>query len=155
LNDIDRLHPQKALIKTMKKNKLSIFAAAVGTAWLAASMGVLAQPIGVNFVNTGDGGVQDANADSLNVDELAGAPGYAQTNWNNFGRWGSVTSVSNSVGITIPVTINWDAAGNGSSGSAAALGTPDGKLMDGLLDPDWNNGLQTPITAQQCLRRWR
>jgi len=105
-----------------------------GAALLAASLqSVTAQSIGVNFVNSSGGGVDNGNADSLLASETAGAPAYAQTNWNNLSKWGSGVTLNDSTGAATALFINWDAGWNGSSGTAAALGTPDGKLMDGYL----------------------
>ena len=95
-----------------------------------------AQSIGINFVATGNGGVQDGIGDSLGVDEEAGAPGYTQNNWNNLGRWGggtAITKFSNKVTFTgVSVTCTWDS--NNTWNDGAGTSTPNRKLMNGYLD---------------------
>lgn len=99
---------------------------------LAQTRTVSAASVGVNFVNTGDGGVQNGQTDSLAADEFAGAPGYAQINWNNFGRWGATVPANDSSGAASGVTVTWDSNNTWQNGSD--LGNPDGKLMYGYLD---------------------
>ena len=89
--------------------------------------------VGVNFVNSSGGGFDNSNGGSLASTNQAGAPGYAQTNWNNLSKWGSGVTLANSAGSATSLFINWDAGWQGSSGTATGLGTPDGKLMDGYL----------------------
>lgn len=86
--------------------------------------------IGANFVNDNNGGEQDADVDSLSAGELAGAPGYAQTNWNNLGRWGNPTTLNDSTGNASGVDITWDADWTVNLGGTPA--TPDQKLMYGF-----------------------
>lgn len=88
--------------------------------------------IGINFVNSGNGGVQNGNIDSLLPEELAGVIGYAQTNWNNFGRWGQTVAANDSSGAASGITVTWDS--NNTWQNGADTGTPDGKLMYGYLD---------------------
>src|SRR5882672_7593271 len=66
---------------SMKKRALLSAAVAAGLSGLA-----LAGPIGINFVDTGDGFVQNGTGDALAPTEAAGAPGYVQFGWNNMGR---------------------------------------------------------------------
>ena len=68
----------------MKTKKLLLLTSAVATAALIAGVqSVTAQSIGCNFVANSVGGIDNAEADSLLPTDLAGAPPYAQTNWNN------------------------------------------------------------------------
>lgn len=91
-----------------------------------------AQSIGVQFVGdpNGNGNIDTSAADTLTPNQTAGAPFYAQSNWNNFGRWGDSDPVTNSVGNLTPLFVNWDSGATGNTGSA---GTPDGDLMDGFI----------------------
>jgi hypothetical protein len=88
--------------------------------------------IGVNYVNNGNGGVQNGSTDSLGAGETAGAPGYAQQNWNNLGRWGQTVALMDSAGAATGVTTTWDS--NNTWNTGAGSGTPDNKLMHGYLD---------------------
>ena len=62
---------------------------------------------------------------------MAGAPGYAQTNWNDLGRWGDSVVLTNSAGAATSLTIEWDSQGTDNSGVSTA--TPDEKLMYGYI----------------------
>jgi hypothetical protein len=99
--------------------------------------------IGVHFVDSGNPGLQNSAPDALSPAASAGAPGYAQTNWNNFGPTGD--SVGNNTWATGPAVvlndgsgsptslqISWANAGNGATGTTN-LSTPNGNLMDGFL----------------------
>jgi hypothetical protein len=99
---------------------------------LAAANMASASLIGANFVATNDGGVQDAVADALAVDELAGAPDFEQVNWNNLGRWGSSVGVKDSTGAASGVLVTWDA--NNTWNTGAGTTTPNRKLMNGYID---------------------
>ena len=122
-----------------------LFAAVCGGVLLAGgSLGALAQSIGVNFVNDSSGGVVNSAAASLLPSELAGAAPYTQANWNNLSRWGSGVTLTDSAGSATTLAINWDAGWTISTGTAAGLGTPDGKLMDGALG---GNSTITDYTA--------
>ncbi|HEV8377700.1 MAG TPA: PEP-CTERM sorting domain-containing protein [Tepidisphaeraceae bacterium] len=99
----------------------------------AALAGVAsAGPIGINYVETGDAGVQNGTADALLPTESAGAPGYAQVGWNNFGRWGQTVAVNDSTGAATGATSTWDSANTWHVGSGTA--SPNAKLMQGYLD---------------------
>ncbi|MBC8095661.1 MAG: hypothetical protein H7Y43_07600, partial [Akkermansiaceae bacterium] len=130
-------------MNTKKFNSMA--AALLAAALFAPIQGAFGQTIGVNIVNGGSG-VNEAAPDALLPEELAGAPGYIHTNWNNLGRWGSVTGLKDSNGTTNALVFNWDAVSTGSSGSAA-LGTADGKMMDGFIMTDWAGGPAGPLTA--------
>jgi hypothetical protein len=88
--------------------------------------------IGINFVDSGDDGVRNGAPDALGAGESAGAPGYAQTNWNNFGRWGQTVGTNSDTGAATGVTATWDSNNVWISGSGTA--TPDNKLMHGYID---------------------
>ncbi len=112
--------------------------------------------IGLNFVRPypDAGGVQNSMPNSLAPTDLAGAPPYTQTNWNNLGRYGSGINPMDSSGAATAVAINWDATGtwaqqfaNQYNSNAAPQGTPDGNLMNGYLDSGGsaNNALGNPV----------
>jgi hypothetical protein len=119
----------------------------VGAAVLAAGIqSVTAQSIGCNFVysgaggyKVGAGGIDNREGDSLRPTDMAGAPTFAQMNWNNLSEYGSGVTLTNSAGVATTLTIQWNAPNIASSGTAAGLGTPDGKLMDGFLQTGWPN----------------
>ena len=145
--------------------------------------------VGVHFVSAGGPSVQNSSPDSISPTASAGAPGYAQTNWNNlgaagdsYGNWGWATWINNGSGPGAPVVLNdsigsptslqitWGSSGYGSTGAAAALGTPDGDLMDGFINTYaggpasfmTNNGPayfapnanQTPLATISGLNSW-
>ena len=91
-----------------------------------------AASIGVNYVDNGDGGVQNGAADALGSAEVAGVPGYAQPNWNNLGRWGNPTSLNDGFGVMSGVSVAWDSANTWNSGVGTS--TPNNKLMTGYID---------------------
>jgi hypothetical protein len=105
-----------------------------------------AQSIGVNFVNSDAGGVDNSRANSMLPTELAGVPGYAQTNWNNFSRYGSGTFLlNNSLGATHSLDLQWDSGFADRTGTLTSYtNTPDGKLMDGFIST-WGPGAATAL----------
>jgi hypothetical protein len=119
----------------------------VGAVVLAAGIqSVTAQSIGCNFVyigaggyKVGAGGIDNREADSLRPTDLAGASTFSQMNWNNLSEYGSGVTLTNSAGVATTLTIQWNAPNIASSGTAAGLGTPDGKLMDGFLQNAYPN----------------
>lgn len=113
----------------MKTQPKKLVAVAIAALSLAAG-NAFAVSIGANFVNDNNGGVQDEDVDSLNPAESAGVPGYAQTNWNNLGRWGSPTSLTDSLGNSSGVNITWDANWTVNLGDTPS--TPNQKLMYGF-----------------------
>jgi len=133
----------------MKTRKPFSIASAIAVGLLVSgTLGALAQTtVGINFVNNGNSGVVNTNSDSLLSAETAGAPGYAQANWNNLGRRGD--SVANSVTLTdsagaaTALFINWDAPGTFENTTVTALGTPDGKMMGGGINRGWTE----PVNA--------
>jgi hypothetical protein len=69
--------------------------------------------IGVHFVDSGNPGLQNSAPDALSPAASAGAPGYAQTNWNNFGPTGD--SVGNNTWATGPAVVLNDGSGSPTS----------------------------------------
>jgi len=115
----------------------------VSTVVLAAGIqSVTAQSVGVHFGNGGGTGyASGSSTDLLAPTNSAGAPGFAQTNWNNLGASGDSAGVSgtpvvltNSAGAATSLSVMWSSAGVGSTGAGSSLGTPDGNLMDGYLN---------------------
>lgn len=124
----------------MKNIKRHAIRSAIVAGLLAIGMTTaLAQTnlVGVNFVNYGGLGIDNTNPASLLPSESAGAPGYAQVNWNNLAKSGDGFTngvvLTNSLGAATTLFINWDGGWTDSSGTATSLGSPDGKLMDGSL----------------------
>jgi len=104
--------------------------------------------VSVHFNGVDGGGINDTRTTSLLPEEIAGAPGLAQTNWNNLDRWGDATSgIKDYTGADSGLHLNWDSVWCHSSGTFSSLGTPDGKLMDGCDDTDWAGGPPGPWTA--------
>src|SRR5436190_23739156 len=94
--------------------------------------------IGLKFGINGLAGLQNTNVGALQPGDLAGAPGYAQTNWNVLGYRGEnalgllnpAFNVLDSSGANSGVTIQCDGA---NVWSVANGGTPADQL-----DPDKN-----------------
>jgi len=109
---------------------------------LSIAAGASGASVGVSFVGTGDH-VNNTNLTSLAAADLAGAPGYAQANWNNLGRWGDTVTLNDSSGGSSGISIAWDATGTWSQqGNPTGLttqGTPDANLMDAYDDSNGNN----------------
>ena len=110
----------------------------VGAAVLAAGIqGATAQSIGVKVVAGDASGIDNSQANSMLPTDLAGAPPYAQTNWNNFSRYGSgAFMLNNSAGVPNAFNLQWDAGFTDTTGTRTGLGTPDGKLLDQF----WSTG---------------
>lgn len=116
---------------------------AAAVAFLSATALASAGSLGFNFVDNGDGGHQDAAADSLGASEVAGAPGYQQASWNNLGRWGdTVGSMVDNSGAMSGVTLTWDS--NNTWRNGAGTNTPDSKLMNGYLDATGDPNVDGP-----------
>ena len=103
-----------------------------------------AATIGLNFLR-GAGAdvanVQNGVANSLAATDTAGAPAYAQANWNNLGCRGTNIVLVDSTGASSGVTVNWDASGGWSQsggGTPATQLSPDGNLMNSYLDSNGN-----------------
>src|SRR5438270_102681 len=103
-------------------------AAVLSIAGVASAQHTLGLKLGQN----GNGNQQGTAAGALQPGDLAGAPGYGQTNWNVLGRFGNNDTNATSFGTnTYPlldsngddahVTIQWDATGNW---SVQGSGTP-------------------------------
>jgi len=111
--------------------------------------------IGLKFGINGLAGLQNTNVGALQPGDLAGAPGYAQTNWNVLGYRGEnvlgllnpAFNVLDSSGTSSGVTIQWDGAGVWSvanGGTPADQGNPDANLMNGYTDSNGNGNV--PLT---------
>ena len=118
-------------VRRLTSVRYAAVAAAAASIWSA--LPASAASIGINYVNSGDDGVRNAAVDSLLPTDVAGAPGYEQSNWNNFGRWGNPTAVSDSAGLATPVTSAWDATGTWATTGGTAIPGPTGhdKMMVG------------------------
>jgi hypothetical protein len=118
-------------------------AAAFGAALFAAGApGLFAQSVGVNFANGGDH-INNSAGDSMATGATAGAPSYAQANWNNLGRYGDNVTLFDGNGNATGLSINWDSTSTDAAGTLY-LGTGDGDLMDGFLYP-YSSGAATPL----------
>jgi hypothetical protein len=105
----------------------------------------LAKSIGVNFSDdqasqNGDSGIQNSDADSLSVLDIAGAPAFAQPNWNNYGRWGNLTPSIDNTGATTGVQFAWDSVNTWRTG--VGFGDANFKLMNGYID---SNGVANSV----------
>ncbi len=94
---------------------------------------VEASSIGINF----HGGSGNDPANGASVTGVAGAPGFAQAQWNNVaippgGQTGTALSLVNDLGLATPATATW--AVNGTFDTGIALGTQNDNLMRGFLD---------------------
>lgn len=142
----------------------SLLIAAVPLSLAAAVSAQTIPQIGLKFGINGLNGLQSTNVGALLPTDLAGAPGYAQTNWNVLGFRGDNVGISNaafnvldSSGANSSIAINWDGAGIWSvanGGTPADQGSPDGNLMNGYTDSNGNgnvpltNGLPNGIFGQ-------
>ena len=134
--------------KTIKK--LKYFLATTGTLMSIAIASPASQPvsISVHFNGVDGSGIDNGQTTSLLPYESAGAPGFAQTNWNNLDRWGDVSSgIVDYTGTDSGLHLQWDSVWCYSSGAYGNLGTPDGKLMDGFDTTDWAGGPPSAWTA--------
>src|SRR6266536_911484 len=121
--------------------------------------------IGLKFGINGLAGLQNTNVGALQPADLAGAPSYAQTNWNVLGFRGDnvlgttnpVFNVLDSSGANSGITIQWEGAGVWSvanGGTPLDQGNADANLMNGYTDSNGNgnvaltNGLVNGIYGQ-------
>lgn len=126
--------------------------------------------IGLKFGINGLNGLQNTNVGALQPSDLAGAPDYAQTNWNVLGlRGDNVLGTSNpafnvldSSGANSGITVNWEANNLWSvvnGGNPADQFFPDGNLMNGYLDSNGSgnvamtNGLPFGVVGQSVNNR--
>src|SRR5262245_36026975 len=112
------------ILHSIGKNVAAI-GAAISVLTLVSS--APAAQIGLKIGMNGNGGFQGTNAGALQPGDLAGAPGYQQTNWNVLGRFGSNINPTNSFGVATTVFMNWDSTGNFSQqggGNPTAQGSP-------------------------------
>lgn len=131
----------------MKKLQL-LFTTTLALIGSAAALHGQPVSVSVHFNGVDGSGIDNGQTTSLLPYEQAGAPGFAQTNWNNLDRWGDVTSgIMDYTGADSGLHLQWDSVWCYSSGAYAALGTPDGKLMDGFDTTDWAGGPPNPWTA--------
>jgi hypothetical protein len=134
---------------------------------------VLAQTvpqIGLKFGINGLAGLQNTNVGALQPGDLAGAPGYSQTNWNVLGfRGDNVLGTTNpafnvldSSGANSGITIQWEGAGVWSvvnGGTPADQADPDKNLMNGYTDSNGagnvalTNGLVNGIYGQNIANK--
>jgi hypothetical protein len=114
-------------MRSLRLLKVAVVAASLGAAADASAFS-----LGLNFVNNANAGIQNGATDALLTSESAGAPGYAQVNWNNLGRWGQTIALMDSSGAASGVTATWDS--NNTWNSGAGTTTPNHKLMHGYLD---------------------
>jgi hypothetical protein len=121
-----------------RASSLGLAALTLALAATSATAGSIGLKLGINA----NGGLQSAATGALLPEEIAGAPGYAQANWNVLGRWGdsggnTLFTVLDSTGVATPVIVNWDANNIWSmagGGTPTAQGTPDGNLMNSYDD---------------------
>jgi hypothetical protein len=126
--------------------------------------------IGLKFGINGLAGLQNTNVGALQPGDLAGAPGYAQTNWNVLGlRGDNVLGISSpafnvldSSGANSGITVNWEANNLWSVANGGNPGDqffPDGNLMNGYLDSNGSgnvamtNGLPQGVVGQSVNNR--
>lgn len=145
------------------------FVATLGAA-ACASAASLGFKLGINS----SGGPQSAATGALQPTDVAGAPAYAQANWNVLGRWGDSSgntpfTVLDSDGNATGVVINWDATGiwsQSGGGTPNDQGTPDGNLMNSYDDSNGaanvaladtvygNNAANKPLVYISGLSAW-
>jgi hypothetical protein len=121
-------------MKIRTKLITSVLAIATG---LSLSGTASAGQIGLKLGLTSGGNIlPTTTAGALTNLDLAGATfangGYAaaQTNWNNLGRWGGLSSVIDQSGAASGVLVQWDCNGMWNTGGSVASQTvPDNKLM--------------------------
>src|SRR6059036_1693969 len=138
----ETLNPLFDGMQSVRRRTFIAAAAALSIAGIASGQHTIGLKLGMN----GNGNQQSGAAGALLPTDSAGAPGYAQINWNILGRWGdngtnsfgtNAYPVLDSNGDDTFLTINWDATGNWSQaggGTPTAQGTPDGNLMNGYCD---------------------
>ena len=144
----------------MKTRKLFSITSAIAAVLLVGTLGLHATQVvavSVNFTGNGGGGIDNGQTTSLTnivkdptgaTVETAGAPGFATTNWNNFDKYGDVTSgIIDNSGADSGLHMMWDAVSGQSSGAYSTLHTSNSKLMDGLDGTDWAGGPPSAWTA--------
>lgn len=126
--------------------------------------------IGLKFGINGLTGLQNTNVGALQPGDLAGAPAYAQTNWNVLGFRGDnilgttnpVFTVLDSSGANAGITIQWEGANVWSVANGGTPGDqffPDGNLMNGYTDSNGagnvplTNGLPNGIYGQNIANK--
>ncbi len=142
-------HPEAPMNKSkfILNSVFRPFAVVAVAALLFGAQPASAQSIGCKVVTNSinGGGIDNGQGDSMLPEEVAGVPQYAQSNWNNFSRYGSGTfMLTNSLGTAQPFNLQWDSGYSDTTGTATGLGTPDGKLMDAFMI-SWGPGNATPL----------
>lgn len=105
-----------------------------------------AQTIGVNFAE--DTGGQPRENQTLLPGDLAGAPGYESTNWNNVLVFagGTATNLNDNSGTSTSMSVSWitnNGWGDGTANTDANSGIPNAKLQRGYLDDTGPNSTAT------------
>ena len=125
--------------------RTSLLTAAAALA-LAGTASAQQNSIGLKLGQNGNGNQQGGDPAAMLPTDQAGAPGYAQVNWNVLGRYGdnptntfgtNAYAILDSGGNDTHITINWDATGTWSvanGGTPANQNTPDGNLMNAYDD---------------------
>src|ERR1051325_3205234 len=121
----------------------------------SAAFGQTIPQIGLKFGVTNSIGLLNTASGALQPGDLAGAPGYAQTNWNVLGFRGDnvlgttnpVFNVLDSSGANSGITIQWEGANSWSvanGNTPVDQGNPDANLMNGYTDS--NGNANVPLT---------
>jgi hypothetical protein len=102
-----------------------------------------AAQVGLKLGMNGNGGLQNAATGHLLTNDLAGAPSYVQTNWNNLGRYGqqNPNTILDAYGNTTVLGVQWDCTGiwsEAGGGNPTAQSNPDAKLMNSYDDSNGN-----------------
>lgn len=126
----------------------NILTVAVIAVLTGVAVNTFAASLGVKFINDGNGGYvpsDNSGVDVLRPTELAGAPDYTQTNWNNVARYGQTVGLADSIGNASGVTISWDSPDTATNDVLPV--TPNDKLMYSYLDAlGLPNGTDNPYT---------
>lgn len=154
--------PQSRRLLSFPFASYLVLAALLFAAHLASGQHLIGLKMGLG--GNRDQQLTNTAAGPLQPTDLAGAPGYQQTNWNVLGRFGdngtnafgtNNYAILDSGGDDTHVSIEWDATGNWSvQGTAAPTdrGSPDLNLMNGYCDSGGSGNLaltqNTTIFAQ-------
>jgi hypothetical protein len=110
---------------------------------LSVSTSLRADSVGLNFV----GGQPFFTPPSGPVTGTAGAPGFAQDNWNNLGSVGvpsgSATNLVDAAGVSTGIGVAWTSVDSWQALAGSAPTTQDQQLMNGYLD----NTIQITLTG--------
>jgi hypothetical protein len=124
-------HPLALLLDPLKKGMGAIALAASALAVAFSGSDASAAQIGMNFLNGANNG--NTNLNALATTDSAGAPGYAQANWNNlsgFAIAAPLVGVTNanvalvdSSGAASGVLVSWTASGTWSQNGTPPMPT--------------------------------